>query len=90
MQIFIKMKLKALYKDSIVDGHLILTPTTPGSLCAEFSIERCMLKTWQGQVFFSWASLFTNLVSLSIYKYTQATDNSQGGQIKYLGKTLMD
>ena len=27
MQIFIKMKMKAVYKDSIVDGHLILTPT---------------------------------------------------------------
>ena len=27
MQIFIKMKMKALYKDSLGDGHLILTPT---------------------------------------------------------------
>ena len=96
------MKMKTVYKDSIVDGHLILTPTEsnpfqtftqkwcfhimdvdiivrhpfssfypavcrrqwPGSLCAEFSVETRMLKTWQGQVFFSFFIILQSYLAL--------------------------
>ena len=53
-------------------------------------MERCMFKIWQGEVFYPLASVFTNLVPLSIQEYNQVTDNCQGGLIKDLGKTLMD
>ena len=98
------MKMKTVYKDSIVDGHLIWHPLNqtpfklshkhgvftlwmwtllwgtlvtfssfypavcrrqwPGSLCAEFSIETRMLKTWQGQVFFSFFIILQSYLAL--------------------------
>ena len=41
-------------------------------------------------MFYSWVSLFTNLVPLYTHEYKQATENCQGALIKHMGKPLMD